>query len=90
MIRRYSESYYEAFEDEDGDYVKYADHVASHAFDEGKERALFEGFAVNRRGGYGNLPFFVFARRDSGEYLDGTAELAWEGWKACAQQRASK
>lgn len=57
-------------------------------YDEAKERELFEAFAVNRRGGYGNLPFFVFARKDNGQYTDGTAELAWEGWKACAQSRA--
>ncbi|BBI47363.1 hypothetical protein [Pseudomonas phage HU1] len=57
-------------------------------YDEAKERELFEAFAVNRRGGYGNLPFFVFARKDNGQYTDGTAELAWEGWKACAQSLA--
>lgn len=57
-------------------------------YDEAKERKLFQSFAVNRRGGYGNLPFFVFARKENGEYMDGTSELAWEGWKACAQSRA--
>ena len=57
-------------------------------YDEAKERELFESFSVNRRGGYGDLPFFVFARKDNGQYNDGTAELAWEGWKACAQSRA--
>lgn len=57
-------------------------------YDEAKERELFESFAVDRRGGYGNLPFFVFARKENGQYNDGTAELAWEGWKACAQSRA--
>lgn len=57
-------------------------------YDETKERKLFQSFAVNRRGGYGNLPFFVFARKENGEYMDGTSELAWKGWKACAQSRA--
>lgn len=57
-------------------------------YDEAKERELFESFAVNRRGGYSDLPFFVFARKDNGQYNDGTAELAWEGWKACAKSRA--
>ncbi|QHJ83080.1 MAG: hypothetical protein [Caudoviricetes sp.] len=57
-------------------------------YEEAKERELFEAFAVNRRGGYGNLPFFVFARKENGQYNDGTAELAWEGWLACVQSRA--
>lgn len=57
-------------------------------YDEVKERELFEQFAVNRRGGYGHLPFFIFARKENGQYNDGTAELAWEGWLACAQSRA--
>lgn len=57
-------------------------------YDEAKERKLFENFAVNRKGGYANLPFFVFCKKDNGEYIDGTSELAWEGWKACAQSRA--
>ena len=76
MIRRFSESYYEAFEDEEGDYVKYADHVASHAFDETKERDLARAAweLRNTISHFEQAPFPDF----------------WTGWKACAQQRASK
>lgn len=74
-----------------GDYVLHADHLASHAYDEAKERALFE--AVTRKEWPG-APLEY--KRDAlpkddpryGEYCDPVLEGAWSGWSACAKSRA--
>ena len=55
------------------DFVLHADHLASHAYDQKKERALYLD-AHREIKGY--APHFV----------DGTPE--WEFWKACAKSRA--
>lgn len=47
-----------------------------------KERAAFEAWAIKRLNKYG-LPYFLFAKRD-GEYMDGGAQHAWDGWQARA------
>jgi hypothetical protein len=44
-------------------------------------RAAFEAWAVTRRHPTNGLPFFVM-KNESGKYLDGTTEYAWEGFNA--------
>lgn len=44
-------------------------------------RAAFEKWAVTRRHPTNGLPFFVM-KNESGKYLDGTTEYAWEGFNA--------
>jgi hypothetical protein len=75
MIQRYSESYYEAFEDADGDYVKHDDHISSHSFDEKRERVLARAAweLWKSSSHFEPVPFGDF----------------WAGWKACALSRAS-
>lgn len=46
------------------------------------ERKAFEAWATTRRNQH-NLPFFTL-KKDDGSYVDGTANYAWEGWKARA------
>lgn len=49
-----------------------------------KEREAFEAWAIGRLNKYG-LPYFVFCVKD-GEYADGGAQHAWDGWQARAAQ----
>lgn len=68
---------------EDGEqFVRLEDHVASHAFDEEKERALFEDEMVCR--GYSVQKF------DSGDYINHSTRNEWSGWLACAKSRANQ
>lgn len=53
-----------------------------------KERDAFEAWAIKRLNKHG-LPYFLFAKRD-GEYMDGGAQHAWEGWQARAALAASQ
>jgi hypothetical protein len=67
-----------------GDYVLHADHLASHAYDEAKERALFEAYVVSIR------PFLGAPPLDShdGVYPQFWLERSWKSWSACAKSRA--
>ena len=58
--------------------VLHADHLASHAYDEAKERALFE--AENSA--------FRLSRKGLGAYEVDFVEGMWFGWIACAKSRA--
>jgi hypothetical protein len=76
---------------EEGSFVLHADHLASHAYDEEKERALFEaelvaaGVACTRR-------TFGDEAEDQGlmdgDYYGMEARDGWRYWKACAKSRA--
>lgn len=59
-------------------YVLHADHLASHAFDEEKERALFEA----------EHSAFRLARNGFGVYEVDFVSGLWFGWSACAKARA--
>lgn len=52
-IKRYSAAYRSTNECDEGLYVLHEDRVASHAYDEAKERELFESW-------YGDLPVSKF------------------------------
>jgi hypothetical protein len=65
-----------------GDYVLHADHLASHAFDESKDRAAFEA-AMLEEG------FRTTLEPDlDGVYMSPTAHAMWCGWLRCAKSRA--
>jgi hypothetical protein len=70
--------------DDGGDYVLHSDHLASHAFDEAKERELFEAYIVSIR------PFLGAPPLDShdGVYPQFWLERSWKSWSACAKSCA--
>ena len=70
-----------------GEYVKYADHIASHAYDEDKERELFEAYALEILGPYFMKPQDCLTR-SGGTYTYGQPATAWCAWQACAKSRA--
>ena len=63
-----------------GAYVEHADYVSSHAYDEAKERELFEAFAMER--------FLGLTRSEIRDYYYADTQCAWLGWQACAKSRA--
>ena len=65
--------------EDDGDIVSYKQHLESHAYDEAKERELFE---LER---FKTVPAY---RKENGEYKDFMDEEQWFGWKSCAKSRA--
>jgi hypothetical protein len=87
-IKRYeiAQSYHSAQQSMEvvayGDYVLHADHLASHAFDEAKERELFEadmgsrGYDVSREPGLREV------------YAVPQVQVLWLGWARCAKSRA--
>lgn len=50
------------------------------AYDEAKERELFEAFAMEH--------FLPVTRGHSRDYLYNDTEYAWAAWKACAKSRS--
>jgi hypothetical protein len=70
--------------DDSGDFIDYTDHLAAmaaaSAYDEEKERALFEGR-------FGKLYDLVFCD-ETGEYESDGDQALWYGWKSCAKARA--
>lgn len=90
-IKRYSAAYRSTNECDEGFYVLHEDHVASHAYDESKERELFisefklEGKIYYDKNTKQWLPAsdtikgFQMAERTLG---------CWIGWSACAKSRA--
>jgi hypothetical protein len=66
-------------EESDGDYVLHADHLSSHAYDEAKERALFEAT-------FSYSP--LIGRKKDGDYRYPSVQCEWEGWIKCAKSRA--
>ena len=88
-IQRWSiEDESEYYEDGTGDMVTYADHIASHAYDEAKERKLFEVFHTIASGLEGTDLETEFDRKEDGEYIYMMAADGWKYWKACAKSRA--
>lgn len=75
--------------DSRGDYVRYADHVASHAFDTEVERARFE--VTYSTDCDGNIKYHpgVGYYWDDVKYRDFAErkQTAWYYWKQCAQSR---
>lgn len=85
-IQRWSiEDASEYYEDGTGDMVTYADHIASHAYDEAKERELFEAYA-SKHYRLQELPLDF----DDGEYTEPETQYSWESWEACAKSRARR
>lgn len=72
-----------------GEYVEYADHVASHAYDEAKERELFE-VKIRRIAVENDYQFlsFLLPRDETGKYRTAWVDMAWLGWSECAKSRA--
>lgn len=69
--------------------VLLSDHIASHAYDETKERELFE-VRIQRiavESGYQFLSFLL-PRDDAGKYLTTWVDMAWLGWSEGAKSRA--
>lgn len=58
--------------------VALADHLASHSYNEKKERKLFEADNPNR----------YHTRSTIGYYMYSATENEWQGWMACAKARA--
>lgn len=73
------EVYGDMVQDSSGAYVLFEDYHASHAYDEAKERELFE---LER---FKIVPAY---RKENGEYKDFMDEERWIGWKSCAKSRA--
>jgi hypothetical protein len=69
------------------EFVTIQDHLASHAFDEAKERALFETYASSLQP---MLPDKYFARFACGEYAREDVQEPWLVWMACAKSRANR
>jgi len=72
-----------------GDYVLHADHLASHAYDEGKERASFEASEPMPPScdGFNGVYYFQECPRSGREKRHPYNEK-WRIWKACAKSRA--
>lgn len=71
-------------EENDGIYVKYYDHVKSHAYDESKERELFEALTDKE------CPGADLRRcgKEEESYMNFYVAERWIGWKSCAKSRA--
>jgi hypothetical protein len=65
--------------------VLYADHLASHAYDEAKERALFEAYVSSLQP---MVPDKYFVHFVCGEYAREDVQEPWLVWVACAKSRA--
>lgn len=76
-----------------GEYVKFDDHMASHQFDEQRERKLFESSSIFPEGVYWSEEFKAYRSInmrpvEASDALDATMRL--QGWIACAKSRAVK
>jgi len=74
---------YELIESSGGDIVLHTDHLASHAYDEAKERALFEA-EFNTLELQGGLNSWT----GRWEYDHPHVNSLWQGWLRCAKSRA--
>ena len=67
--------------------VLLSDHIASHAYDEAKERDLFEACNPKPRG----VEWSIKSSRyigSSDHFAISVYQSGWDGWKACAKSRA--
>jgi len=80
-IKRYSAAYRSTNECDEGFYVLHEDHVASHAYDEAKERELFAN-AMHEMGRCSSVSGVL---DDGGLYY---FKSEWEIWQACAKSRS--
>ena len=89
-IKRYSAAYRSTNECDEGLYVLHEDHVASHAYDEAKERELFEAeFDKPDTAKFDGEEYRYSGQADRTEmvlFLEFFG--AWSGWKKCAKSRA--
>ncbi len=69
-------------QDDDGDYVTHADHLASHAFDEAVEREMFEA----------EYPDLTKTRSVGSPdiYWSAMTQNRWADWVRCAKSRAKR
>lgn len=90
-IQRYAEmtGQRRSGKDRRGSMVTHDDHVASHAYDEAKEQALFEAAMPTPLGVHWDSRHERYMVRGS-FYLECLSyQGAWTGWKACAMSRAA-
>jgi hypothetical protein len=86
QIKRYSLSEFGGFfiDEEYGHIVDYTDHLAAmaaaSAYDEDKERALFEAVEISEGSD--------IAKDQDGDYMNQVVGQCWGSWKACAKARA--
>jgi len=80
-IKRYT-SYSKLNDDSAGYLVLHADHLASHQYDEAKERAAFEAEFKARS------PLTSLHRDTYGRYIVESVQSEWAGWLRCAKSRA--
>jgi len=70
--------------------VLLSDHIASHAYDEAKERELFEisikKIAVDRK--YSFMSTLLLRDAFTKDYRTTWVDMAWLGWAECAKSRA--
>lgn len=76
---------------EDGEqFVRLEDHVASHAFDEAKERELFEAVHPVPEGVKWDAEFNRYLVNLYPGECDSEYGSLWDGWLACAKSRANQ
>lgn len=73
-----------------GDYVLHSDHIASHAFDEAKERELFEAWFTETYTAHRLGPRLTNCGIATDGYADSRVDICWRGWLACARSRAER
>lgn len=81
------EVYGDMVQDSSGAYVLFEDYHVSHAYDEAKERELFEVYALEILGPYFMKPQDCLTR-SGGTYTYGQPATAWCAWQSCAKSRA--
>ena len=87
------EVYGDMVQDSSGAYVLFEDYHASHAYDEAKERELFEAEYAKKIQydlGFDDAKEQIKSLRDGENYKSRMAYLNgyWSGWKDCAKSRA--
>ena len=88
-IKRYSAAYRSTNECDEGLYVLHEDHVASHAYDEAKEREMFEAFwSENMNLLEMDLHRHIYPMNSGWSYACHETNRSWMTWQACAKSHA--
>ena len=75
--------------EDDGDLVSYKQYLESHAYDEAKERELFESFwSENMNLVEMDLHRHIYPMNSGWSYACHETNRAWMTWQACAKSRA--
>lgn len=76
--------------EDDGDLVSYKQYLESHAYDEAKERDLFELqiTKIAKEKNYHFMKNLLNRHAFDGSYLVTWVDMAWLGWSECAKSRA--